>query len=119
MDPDSVVREIQSHGGIAVANRSSVEDGKSCIASAIDAFGRIDIVINNAGILRDKAFHNMNEADWTKVFAVHLKGSLKVTQATWPYFKKQKYGRVINTTSPSGMYGNFGQTNYGAAVRFI
>lgn len=84
--------------------------------AAIDAYGRIDIVINNAGILRDKAFTNMDDKLWDQVIAVHLRGTYKVTKAAWPYFLKQKYGRIVNTTSTSGIYGNFGQANYAAAV---
>lgn len=87
------------------------------VKAAIDAFGRIDIVINNAGILRDKAFANMDEQQWDQVIAVHLRGTYKVTKAAWPYFLKQKYGRIVNTTSTSGIYGNFGQANYATAVR--
>jgi multifunctional beta-oxidation protein len=86
------------------------------VKAAIDAFGRIDIVINNAGILRDKAFHNMDESLWDPVLNVHTRGTYKVTKAAWPYMLKQKYGRIVNTTSTSGIYGNFGQANYSAAV---
>ena len=79
------------------------------------AFGRIDIVVNNAGILRDKSFTRMTDQDWELVHRVHLRGSYKVLQAAWPHFLKQKYGRIINTSSAVGLYGNFGQTNYSAA----
>ena len=95
--------------------KASAEDGDTCVKAAIDAYGRIDIVVNNAGILRDKAFANMDDKMWDQVFAVHLRGTYKVTKAAWPYFLKQKYGRVLNTTSTSGIYGNFGQANYAAA----
>lgn len=119
VNPDDVVREIKALGGKAIGNKASAEDGEVVVKSAIDAFGRIDIVINNAGILRDKAFHNMEDQQWDQVMAVHLRGTYKVTKAAWPYFLKQKYGRVVNTTSTSGIYGNFGQANYAAAVSGI
>ncbi|RDW92079.1 multifunctional beta-oxidation protein [Coleophoma crateriformis] len=115
MNPDDVVQEIQKMGGKAVGVKASAEDGDTVVKAAIDAFGRIDIVINNAGILRDKAFTNMEDKQWDQVMDVHLRGTYKVTKAAWPYFLKQKYGRVVNTTSTSGIYGNFGQANYAAA----
>ncbi|KAL8707888.1 MAG: hypothetical protein Q9220_007172 [cf. Caloplaca sp. 1 TL-2023] len=115
MNPDDVVQEIQKYGGKAVGSKASAEDGDAVVKTAIDAFGRIDILINNAGILRDKAFANMDEHLWDQVIAVHLRGTYKTTKAAWPYFLKQKYGRVVNTTSTSGIYGNFGQANYAAA----
>lgn len=116
MDPDTVVQEIRKSGGKAVGVKASAEDGDAVVKAAIDAYGRIDIVINNAGILRDKAFGNMDDKLWDQVLSVHLRGTYKVTKAAWPYFLKQKYGRVVNTTSTSGIYGNFGQANYAAAV---
>lgn len=116
VNPDVVVQEIQKEGGKAVGNKASAEDGETVVKAAIDAFGRIDIVINNAGILRDKAFGNMDDQLWDQVMNVHLRGTYKVTKAAWPYFLKQKYGRIVNTTSTSGIYGNFGQANYAAAV---
>ena len=115
MDPDTVVGEIKKLGGKAVGVKASAEDGDAVIKGAIDAFGRVDIVVNNAGILRDKAFTNMDDNLWDPVMNVHLRGTYKVTKAAWPYFLKQKYGRVLNTTSTSGIYGNFGQANYAAA----
>ncbi|KAI9796112.1 MAG: bifunctional hydroxyacyl-CoA dehydrogenase/enoyl-CoA hydratase fox2 [Candelina submexicana] len=115
VNPDDVVQEIQKAGGKAVGNKASAEDGDAVVKAAIDSFGRIDIVINNAGILRDKAFANMDEQLWDQVIAVHLRGTYKVTKAAWPYLLKQKYGRIVNTTSTSGIYGNFGQANYAAA----
>ncbi|KZF25405.1 NAD(P)-binding protein [Xylona heveae TC161] len=115
VNPDTVVQEIKKLGGKAVASKASAEDGEVVVKAAIDAFGRIDILVNNAGILRDKAFANMDEKLWDQVVAVHLRGTYKATKAAWPYFLKQKYGRVINTTSTSGIYGNFGQANYAAA----
>ena len=116
VNPDDVVAEIRQMGGKAVGVKASAEDGDAVVKAAIDAFGRIDIVINNAGILRDKAFSNMDDSLWDPVLNVHLRGTYKVTKAAWPYFLKQKYGRVINTSSTSGIYGNFGQANYAAAV---
>ncbi|MCJ1386105.1 bifunctional hydroxyacyl-CoA dehydrogenase/enoyl-CoA hydratase fox2 [Xylographa soralifera] len=115
MNPDDVVQEIQKLGGKAIGNKASAEDGDAVVKAAIDAFGRIDIIVNNAGILRDKAFANMDDALWDQVIAVHLRGTYKVTKAAWPYMLKQKYGRIVNTTSTSGIYGNFGQANYAAA----
>ncbi|KAL5363140.1 hypothetical protein BJX96DRAFT_186598 [Aspergillus floccosus] len=112
---DVVVEEIRSKGGKAVANYDSVEDGDKIIQTAIDTFGRIDILINNAGILRDISFKNMKYIDWDLIIRVHVRGAYKCTRAAWPYFKKQRYGRVIQTSSSSGMYGNFGQSNYAAA----
>lgn len=114
-NPDTVVDEIKKLGGKAVGVKASAEDGDVVVKAAIDAFGRIDIIVNNAGILRDKAFTNMNDELWDPVMNVHLRGTYKVTKAAWPYFLKQKYGRVLNTTSTSGIYGNFGQANYAAA----
>jgi multifunctional beta-oxidation protein len=114
-NPDSVVGEIKQLGGSAVGVKASAEDGDAVVKAAVDAFGRLDIVVNNAGILRDKAFANMDEALWRPVLDVHLRGTYKVTKAAWPIFLKQKYGRVVNTTSTSGIYGNFGQANYAAA----
>ena len=115
VNPDGVTQEIQKMGGTAVAQKGSAEDGEAVVKAAIDNFGRIDIVINNAGILRDKAFANMDERIWDQVINVHLRGTYKVTKAAWPHMLKQKYGRIVNTTSTSGIYGNFGQANYAAA----
>ena len=116
VNPDDVVQEIQKHGGKAVGVKASAEDGDIVVKAAIDAYGRIDILVNNAGILRDKAFANMEDKMWDQVIAVHLRGTYKTTKAAWPFFLKQKYGRIVNTTSTSGIYGNFGQANYAAAV---
>lgn len=115
VNPDDVVAEIKALGGQAAGVKASAEDGDTVVKAAIDAFGRIDIVINNAGILRDKAFANMDDNMWNAVMNVHARGTFKVTKAAWPHFVKQNYGRVINTTSTSGIYGNFGQANYSAA----
>uniref|UniRef100_A0AC35U5E0 SCP2 domain-containing protein n=1 Tax=Rhabditophanes sp. KR3021 TaxID=114890 RepID=A0AC35U5E0_9BILA len=112
---DQVVKEIIARGGIAVANYDSVELGEKVVKTAIDNFGRVDIIINNAGILRDKAFGNITELDWDLIQKVHLKGAYAVTKAAWPYMKKQNYGRIVVTSSNSGVYGNFGQANYSAA----
>ena len=112
---DTVVEEIRRNGGKAVANYDSVLDGAKIVKTAIDAFGRVDIVVNNAGILRDKSFAKLPDADWDLIQGVHLKGAFRTTQAAWPYFAKQNYGRVIMTSSNSGIYGNFGQANYCSA----
>ncbi|PSN69186.1 multifunctional beta-oxidation protein-like protein [Corynespora cassiicola Philippines] len=114
-NPDTVVQEIQKLGGQAVGNKANVVDGEAVIKTAIDTYGRIDVLINNAGILRDKAFANMDDNQWDIIQQVHLNGTYACTKAAWPYFLKQKYGRIINTTSTSGIYGNFGQANYAAA----
>ncbi|KAI7897720.1 uncharacterized protein BX663DRAFT_527318 [Cokeromyces recurvatus] len=112
---DVVVEEIRKTGGKAVANYDSVENGDKVVETALKAFGRIDILVNNAGILRDKSFARMSDEDWDLVHRVHLRGTYKVIKAAWPHFVKQKYGRIINTASAVGLYGNFGQTNYSAA----
>lgn len=109
---DVVVEEIKAAGGKAVANYDSVEDGDKIIDTAIKAFGRIDVLINNAGILRDISFKNMKDADWDLIMKVHVRGAYKCARAAWPHFRKQKYGRVINTASAAGLFGSFGQTNY-------
>jgi NAD(P)-dependent dehydrogenase (short-subunit alcohol dehydrogenase family) len=113
-----VVDEIAAAGGEAVANYDSVataEGGQGIIQTALDAFGRVDIVINNAGILRDAAFKNMTPELLEPVIDVHLKGAFYVTQAAWQHMRDQNYGRIVNTSSAAGIFGNFGQTNYGAA----
>ncbi|XP_053330090.1 peroxisomal multifunctional enzyme type 2 [Spea bombifrons] len=112
---DQVVEEIRAKGGKAVANYDSVEDGEKLVQTALDAFGRIDIVINNAGILRDRSFARISDADWDIIHKVHLKGSFMVTRAAWNHMKNQKFGRIIMTSSAAGIYGNFGQANYSAA----
>lgn len=99
-------------GGKAVANYNSVEEGDKIVQTAIDTFGRIDILVNNAGILRDRSLVKINNNDWDLVNAVHLRGSFITTKAAWPYFRQQKYGRIIMTSSVAGIYGNFGQSNY-------
>ncbi|MDM8347373.1 SDR family oxidoreductase [Pseudomonas sp. sp1636] len=112
---DKVVEAIRAAGGIAVANHDSVTAGEKIVQHALDAFGRIDVVVNNAGILRDKSFHKLDDADWDLVYRVHVEGAYKVTRAAWPHMREQNYGRVIFTASTSGIYGNFGQANYGMA----
>jgi len=113
-----VVDEIQAAGGEAVADHNSVatpEGGAAIVKSAVDAYGKVDIVINNAGILRDKSFHNMTPDLMNPVFDVHLKGAFHVTQPAYLIMREQGYGRIISTSSAAGIFGNFGQTNYGAA----
>jgi NAD(P)-dependent dehydrogenase (short-subunit alcohol dehydrogenase family) len=114
----AVVDEIKAAGGDAVADTNSVatpEGGEAIVQTAIDAFGRVDIVVNNAGILRDKAFHNMTADLLEPVLDVHLKGAFNVTRPAWARMREQQYGRVICTSSAAGVFGNFGQSNYGAA----
>ena len=113
-----VVEEIEALGGAAVADTNSVattEGAEAMVQTALDAFGRVDIVINNAGILRDKSFKNMTPDLWEPVIAVHLTGAYNVTRAAWPHFCEQAYGRIVSTSSAAGIFGNFGQANYGAA----
>ena len=114
----TTAKEINDLGGVAVADTNSVatpEGGEAIVQTAVDAFGKVDIVINNAGILRDKAFHNMTPDLLEPVLDVHLKGAFYVTRPAWKLMREQNYGRVINTSSNAGILGNFGQTNYGAA----
>ncbi|MBI4634814.1 MAG: SDR family oxidoreductase [Candidatus Rokubacteria bacterium] len=115
---DEVVAEIQRAGGQAAANYDSVATmagGQSIVRTAVDAFGRIDVVVNNAGILRDRMIFNMTEEEWDAVINTHLKGSFAVTRAAAPLMREQKAGRFINMTSTSGLIGNVGQANYAAA----
>ena len=115
---DKVVDEIKALGGEAIADTNSVataEGGEAIVQSALDAFGTVDIVINNAGILRDKAFHNMDESLVDPVFDVHLKGAFNVTGPAFRVMRDKGYGRIISTSSAAGIFGNFGQANYGAA----
>jgi NAD(P)-dependent dehydrogenase (short-subunit alcohol dehydrogenase family) len=113
-----VVDEIRALGGQAAANRDSVataEGGRAIVQAALDAFGRVDVLVNNAGILRDKAFHKMDAEMIDAVVDVHLKGALYVSQPAFRLMREQGYGRIISTSSASGLFGNFGQANYGAA----
>jgi len=112
---DVVVEEIRKFGGKAVANYDSVEDGDKVIETAVKAFGRVDILVNNAGILRDKSFQRATDEDWDLIQRVHVRGTYKVTKAAWDLMQQQNYGRIINTSSAVGLYGNFGQANYSAA----
>lgn len=115
---DTVVAEIEAAGGEAVANYDGVDTAEGAakiVATAKEAFGKLDIVINNAGILRDVSFMKMTEEDWNKVLQVHLTGSMNVSKAAWPLLRENGYGRVVFTTSAAGLYGNFGQANYSAA----
>jgi NAD(P)-dependent dehydrogenase (short-subunit alcohol dehydrogenase family) len=115
---DAVVGEIKGAGGRAAANYDSVATmagGQRIVQTALDAFGRVDIVVNNAGILRDRMIFNMTEEEWDAVLDVHLKGTFAVTRAATPHMKAQRWGRVINMTSTSGLVGNVGQANYAAA----
>mgnify|MGYP003323082387 FL=1 len=115
---NNVVKEITEAGGVAIPNGSSVTDDdgvKNMVDQAMDEFGRIDILINNAGILRDRSFTKMTMEDFTLVTDIHLMGSVKPTKMVWEIMKEQNYGRILVTTSSTGLYGNFGQSNYGAA----
>jgi NAD(P)-dependent dehydrogenase (short-subunit alcohol dehydrogenase family) len=114
----AVVDEIRAAGGQAIANAASVTDFEAVqamVQQAIDAWGRVDVLVNNAGILRDKTFAKMDLADFRLVLDVHLMGAVHCTKAVWPHMIAQKYGRIVMTTSSTGLYGNFGQSNYGAA----
>ena len=115
---DKVVEEIKAAGGEAMSNGSSVTDDAgvaNMVQQTMDVYGRIDVLVNNAGVLRDKSFAKMEIADFDFVVDVHLFGTMKPTKAVWPIMKEQGYGRIMVTSSSSGLYGNFGQSNYGAA----
>lgn len=118
MMADKVVEEIRSAGGEAAPDYHGVdtwEGGQAIVETAVKAFGKVDILINNAGILRDKSFMKMEEEDFDKVLAVHVKGAFNVTKAAFPVMRENGYGRIVFTTSAAGLYGNFGQTNYSTA----
>lgn len=115
---DTVVEEIQKQGGKAAANYDDVstpEGGKSIVQTAVDAFGTVDVLVNNAGILRDKSFMKMTVEEWDAIMSVHLRGAFCVTQPALAVMRQNNYGRIIVTSSTSGLFGNFGQSNYGAA----
>ena len=115
---EAVVAEIKAMGGEALANGGSVSDragAQSMVDDAMNTWGRVDVLINNAGILRDKSFSKMTLDDFDMVVNVHLLGAAYCSHAVWPIMREQNYGRILMTTSPTGLYGNFGQTNYGAA----
>ncbi|MFC5184851.1 SDR family oxidoreductase [Actinomadura harenae] len=113
-----VVDEITKNGGEAVASPDNVatpEGAEGIVRAAVDTFGKLDIVVNNAGILRDRSFKNMTVEEWDAVIAVHLRGSFLVTKAAWPHLRENGHGRIVNTSSPAGLFGNFGQANYSTA----
>lgn len=115
---EEVVAEIRKNGGEAVANPDDVatpEGAQAVVKTALDAFGKVDIIINNAGILRDRSFKNMTVEEFDAVIAVHLRGSFLVSSAAWAHLREQGYGRIVNTSSPAGLFGNFGQANYSTA----
>jgi NAD(P)-dependent dehydrogenase (short-subunit alcohol dehydrogenase family) len=115
---DDVVEEIRKTSGTAVANADDVatpEGAEAIVAAAIAEFGQVDVVINNAGILRDRSFMKMTPAEFDTVLAVHLRGSFLVSHAAWPHLRAQAYGRVVMTSSPAGLFGSFGQANYASA----
>ncbi|HEY7486888.1 MAG TPA: SDR family oxidoreductase [Streptosporangiaceae bacterium] len=114
----AVVDEITKAGGTAKANPDNVatpEGAEAIVRTALDSFGQVDIVINNAGILRDKSFKNMTPDEFDSVVGVHLRGSFLVSKAAWPHLRERGYGRIVNTSSPAGLFGNFGQANYASA----
>ena len=115
---EAVVEEIKAAGGEAMSNGASVTDKgqvEAMVKEVMDAYGRIDILINNAGILRDKSFTKVEDDDFRMVLEVHLMGTVNCTKAVWEIMREQNYGRIVVTSSSSGLYGNFGQTNYGSA----
>lgn len=118
-NPDAVVAEVKALGAEAVGDKHSVEDGDAVIKTAIDTFGAVHVVVNNAGILRDKSFAAMTDEQWQIVHSVHVRGTYKVSKAAWPYFRKQNEGRFVNTSSAAGLYCSFGQANYSCAKMAI
>lgn len=117
VDPGDVVKQILHEGGDAIGVTCSVDNGAHIIQQALDKYGHVDILVNNAGFVRDKSFVKMDDGLWDSILNVHLNGTYQMTKAVWPYFVRQRHGVIINTTSTSGIYGNFGQTNYSTAVR--
>lgn len=111
----AVVAQIRSAGGIATVSVGSVEAGEAIVADAMNAYGTVDILINNAGILRDRSFHKMTEEEWDAVYRVHVLGTWRVTRAAWIVMRDRRFGRVIMTSSAAALYGNFGQANYSMA----
>jgi 3-hydroxyacyl-CoA dehydrogenase/3a,7a,12a-trihydroxy-5b-cholest-24-enoyl-CoA hydratase len=112
---DKVVAEITALGGEAQANYDDVCQGGRIVEAALDTYGRVDVLVNNAGILRDRSFRKMSDKEWDQIFDVHVRGAFVTTKAVWPHMLDQSYGRLIFTSSAAGMYGNFGQANYSAA----
>lgn len=110
-----LVQEINDNGGTALADESNVLNAHDIVENSLARFGRIDVLINNAGILRDKSFHKATEEDWKAVIDVHLNGTYRLCHAVWPHMQQKGYGRIVNVTSGAGLYGNFGQSNYSAA----
>jgi multifunctional beta-oxidation protein len=115
-EPLSVAEDIRKAGGVCHVVVCSVEQGERAVAETVKEYGTIDIVVNNAGFVRDKSIGNMTDELWDSIIAVHLKGAFAVTRAAWPHMLKQRYGRIVNVSSTSGIYGNFGQANYSTAV---
>ena len=118
VNAEKVAEEIRNNGGEAIANGANVsnfDEVQNMVSQAMDAWGRVDILVNNAGILRDRTFLKMSTDDMRQVIDVHLMGSMYCTKAVWEIMREQSYGRIVFTTSSTGLYGNFGQTNYGAA----
>ncbi len=112
---EQVAAEIRAAGGDAIANVDPVQEGGRTVQQAMDVYGRVDAVINNAGVLRDAAFHKMTDDQWRTIYEIHLLGSFRTTRAAWDHMRVANYGRVVFTSSAAGLYGNFGQANYSAA----
>ncbi len=112
---EQVAAEIRAAGGDALANVDPVQEGGRIIEQALDVYGRVDAVINNAGVLRDAAFHKMTDDQWQAIYEIHLLGTYRTTRAAWNHMRAARYGRIVFTSSAAGLYGNFGQANYAAA----